>query len=192
MRPLTVRRRGTLSGEGVTIILSGKTATFSVLDEARLTLSAPTGGDMAGFALVEDVARHDAEQGSNGGGTKFPRFPNTGEDENENEDENEDNKQSSFRTSSFSWSSSSSSRKRPLRSRLTGSGTINAIGTIYLPHHEFQVSGSGAGEQASPLLQIVANRIVMKENGKLNINFDLTKTQVPAGIKPARFARLVN
>ena len=181
--PLTVRRRGTLSGEGVTIILSGKAATFSILDEARLTLSAPTGGDTAGFALVEDVARHDVEPASSG--SRGHTFVSTSVSTSSSSG-------GSTSSSSWSWSSSSSRITRPLRSRLTGSGTINAIGTIYLPHHEFQVSGSGAGEQASPLLQIVANRIVMKENGKLNIDFDLTKTQVPAGIKPARFARLVN
>lgn len=168
--PLTVRRRGTLTGEGVTIILSGKEARFSILDEGRLTLTAPKDGDTAGFALVEDVMRYTASpENSSSGGSK-PKF-------------------GSFLGGSVSSSSTSNS---PLMSRLTGSGTINAIGTVYLPHHDLKISGSGAGDQASPLLQIVANRLLMSEEGRLNIEFDPTQTEVPVGIKPARTARLVN
>ena len=164
--PLTVRRRGTLTGEGVTIILSGNQARFSVLDEGRLTLTAPTTGDTAGFALVEDIMRYDKAPDAKTSGTKPSLFSGLS------------------RTNNVTQTS--------LMSRLTGSGTINAIGTIYLPHHEFKISGSGAGDQASPLLQIVANRVIMKEEGKLNIEFDPTQTEVPVGIKPARTARLVH
>ena len=166
--PLTVRRRGTLTGEGVTIILSGSAAKFSILDEGRLTLTAPKDGDTAGFALVEDVMRYNVAPPKSGSGGSKPSF------------------------GSLLGGSSRSIPDMPLMSRLTGSGTINAIGTIYLPHHDFKISGSGAGEQASPLLQIVANRVLMKENGKLSIEFDPTQTEVPVGIKPARTARLVN
>ena len=141
--PLTVRRRATLTGKGVTIIMSGNDAAFGVLDEARLTLTAPTEGATAGFALAEDVSRY-------------------------------------------------SSAEDPARSRLTGSGRIDAIGTIYLPTQIFAITGSGAGDQTSPLLQIVADRIHMADQGELRINFDSSKTKVPVGIKPERTARLVN
>jgi len=139
--PLVVRRRGTLTGKGVTIVLSGENATFSVLDEGRLTLSGPEAGDTAGFALVED---------------KSPSFSDTP------------------------------------RSRLTGSGVIDAIGTIYLPRHDFAITGKGAGKQASPLLQIVAHRLMMSDEGELKIKFDTSKTKVPVGIKPERTARLID
>lgn len=151
--PLTVRRRGTLSGDGVTIIMSGEMARFAVLDEARLNLTAPIDGSLAGFALVEDKAPKYSSSAST-----HDNLPQLG--------------------------------GRP-RSRLTGAGEINAIGTIYLPRHDFAISGDGAGKQASPLLQIVANTIQMSENGAINIKFDPDKTKVPAGIKPERTARLI-
>ena len=141
--PLTVRRRATLSGEGVTIVMSGQDASFNIIDEARLTLSAPESGDTAGFALVEDKkAIMD--------GDDLPQ------------------------------------------SRLAGNGIVSAIGTIYLPRHDFEITGNGSGQQASPLLQVVANTVKLSENGQLKIDFDPTQTQVPVGIKPARTARLVN
>lgn len=153
--PLTVRRRATLSGEGVTIVMSGQNAYFGILDEARLNLTAPSGGDLAGFALVEDKARTYKSTG-----LSFPNLPQL------------------------------QSQDRPI-SKLTGSGSINAIGTIYLPRHDFAVSGDGAGQQTSPLLQIVANTIAMTDNGKISIDFDENKAKVPAGIKAERTARLI-
>ena len=140
--PLTVRRRATLTGEGVTIVMSGENASFNIINEARLTLTAPETGDTAGFALVED-------------------------------------KNAEFDSNSI------------VRSRLAGDGIVNAIGTIYLPRHSFEISGNGSGQQASPLLQIVAHAITLSENGELKIDFDPTQTQVPVGIKPARSARIV-
>ena len=141
--PLTVRRKATLTGEGVTIVLSGEDASFNIIDEARLTLSGPETGETAGFALVEDKK---AAIGSDA---------------------------------------------RP-QSRLAGDGVVDAIGTIYLPRHDFIISGDGSGQQASPLLQIVANTVTLSDNGQLKIDFDPSQTQVPVGIKPARTARLVH
>ena len=138
---MLVRRKATLTGEGVTIIFSGDNAALGVLDGARLTLSAPKEGTSAGFALVEDAS-----------------VPLTVSN----------------------------------RTRLTGDGMVDAIGTVYLPRQEFAITGSGAGHQASPLLQVVANTIVMEDDGQVDIDFDPTQTQVPVGIKPARTARLVN
>ncbi len=141
--PLIVRRRATLTGNGVTIIFHGDGASMNVLDEARLTLTAPTEGPTAGFALAED--------------RYIPVPPGNLQ-----------------------------------RSRLTGSGAVTAIGTIYLPRQQFSITGSGAADQASPLLQIVASTIDMSESGGLTIVFDTSETDVPAAIKPARTARLVN
>lgn len=141
--PLIVRRRATLTGDGVSIILHGEEATFAVVDEARLTLTAPTDGPTAGFALAED---------------RYIPMPGA---------------------------------THP-RSRLTGSGRVNAIGTIYLPRQAFAIAGNGAADQASPLLQIVANTIDMSDTGGLKIIFDTSQTDVPAAIQPARTARLVN
>ncbi len=153
--PLIVRRRATLTGEGVTIIMSGQNAFFGVLDEARLTLSAPISGSLAGFALTEDKSRTYSKAG-----LSLPNLPQLG------------------------------LLDRPL-SRLTGSGVIDAIGTIYLPGHDLKVTGNGAGKQISPLLQIVANTVSMSENGQISIVYDEEKTKVPAGLKPERYARLV-
>ncbi|MCA8903133.1 MAG: hypothetical protein KDA53_17990 [Hyphomonas sp.] len=139
--PLIVRRKATLTGEGVTIILHGEKATFSVADRARLTLSAPEEDATAGFALISDPAD----------------IPNN---------------------------------KTP-RSRLTGSGKVSMIGTVYLPEQNFSITGSGAADQASPLLQIVANAIDMGDSGGLKIEFDPSETDVPMRIKPARQARLI-
>lgn len=139
--PLIVRRRATLSGEGVTIILHGENATFSVLDDARLTLSAPTEGDTAGIALAEDRYKSLKSNDS-------------------------------------------------LRSRLTGSGKVDAIGTVYLPRQILSITGAGSADQTSPLLQIVANQVELAESGGLKIKIDTSKTDVPMRIKPERTARL--
>jgi hypothetical protein len=140
--PLVVRRRATLTGEGVTIILHGPKATMNVLDEARLNLTAPEEGVTAGFALAED------------------RYESTGSNER-------------------------------LRSRLTGKGRVSAIGTVYLPRQLLSITGEGAGEQASPLLQIVADAVELNDQGQLKIEFDTTQTDVPVKIKPQRTARLI-
>ena len=140
--PLIVRRKATLSGEGVTIIFHGRSATFSVTDQARLKVTAPVDGETRGFALAED--RQD-------------RIP----------------------------------RGLPPRSRLTGNGTISVIGTIYLPRHKLAITGDGAADQASPLLQIVADSVSMTNNGGLNIRFEPGKTDVPMRILPEREARLL-
>ncbi|HAY07064.1 MAG TPA: hypothetical protein DCY26_10465 [Hyphomonas sp.] len=140
--PLTVRRRATLTGEGVTIVLHGDDATISVLDQARLTLSAPTYGESAGFAIAE-------------------------------------NRKAKL------------TKVRPERSRLTGSGKVSMIGTIYLPRQQFSVTGKGAADQASPLLQLVAYTIDLNNKGALRIQFDPNRTEVPMTIMPAREARLI-
>lgn len=140
--PLVVRRRATLTGEGVTIVLHGDNASFSVLDQARLTLSAPTHGETAGFSIAE-------------------------------------NRKAPLKS------------VRPERSRLTGSGSVAMIGTIYLPRQKFSITGEGAADQASPLLQLVAYTVELRNKGGLKIKFDPERTEVPMTIMPAREARLI-
>lgn len=140
--PLIVRRRATLTGEGVTIVLHGDHATFSVLDQARLNLTAPTEGETAGFSIAEN---RDAKL----------------------------------------------TKVRPERSRLTGSGTVSLIGTVYFPRQLFSITGKGAADQASPLLQLVAYSIELSNKGALRIQFDPERTEVPMTIQPAREARLI-
>lgn len=140
--PLVVRRRATLSGDGVTIVLHGDDATFSVLDQARLELTAPLEGDTAGFAIAE-------------------------------------NRKAKL------------SGLKEERSRLTGSGAVSMIGTIYLPRQRFSITGDGAADQASPLLQLVAYSIDLNNKGGLKINFDPSRTEVPMTILPSREARLI-
>jgi len=141
--PLIVRRKATLTGEGVTIIFHGDDATFGVLDGARLTLTAPVEGSTAGFVLAENR-----------------RVPLT--------------------------------TSRPLRSRMTGKGVVEAIGTVYLPRQTLAITGEGAGKQSSPLLQIVADNVQMSNQGELKIIFDTSKTDVPVRILPERSARLLH
>jgi hypothetical protein len=141
--PLVVRRRATLSGDGVTIILHGDRATFSVLDQARATLTAPSDGETAGFTIAE-------------------------------------NRRAKL------------SGKNVERSRLTGSGSVELIGTIYLPRQKFSITGEGSADQASPLLQLVASNIEMTHQGALKIRFDPSRTDVPMTILPAREARLIH
>ncbi len=142
--PLTVRRKATLSGDGVAIIFHGAYATFNVLDMARVELSAPLEGDAAGFVLAENRNR------------------------------------------------SLNGISDPQRSRLTGSGTVQAVGTIYLPRQLLSITGDGAADQASPLLQIVAHEVEMRDQGGLHIDFNMAETDVPAKILPERTARLVH
>jgi Flp pilus assembly protein TadG len=153
--PLTVRRRATLSGDGVTIVMSGQDAYFGIMDEARLDIRAPSSGDLAGFALVEDKSRNYS--GASQVLKHLPQLTNS---------------------------------PRPI-SKLTGAGEVSAVGTVYLPRHDFTVTGDGAGQQTSPLLQIVANTVSLSDNGQISIDFDEHKAQVPAGIKAERSARLI-
>ena len=140
--PLIVRRKATLTGEGVTIVFHGDKATFSVLDQARATITAPTAGETAGFSIAEN--RHSALKS-----------------------------------------------KTAQRSRLTGSGAVSMIGTIYVPRQKFAITGKGAADQASPLLQLVADKIELENMGALKIKFDPSRTDVPMTIEPERAAVLI-
>lgn len=83
-------------------------------------------------------------------------------------------------------------KSRTLRSRMTGKGAVEAIGTVYLPRQTLAITGEGAGKQSSPLLQIVADNVQMADQGELKIVFDTSKTDVPVRILPARSARLLH
>ena len=76
-------------------------------------------------------------------------------------------------------------------SRLSGKGAAAIIGLIYLPGQDFFLSGAGTGDQASPLLQMIVNRVAMRGDSKLNIEFEPSATSVPVVLKPERAARLV-
>ena len=76
-------------------------------------------------------------------------------------------------------------------SRIAGDGTASLIGLIYLPTQDFFFSGNGTGDQSSPLLQIVVNRVALVDGSKLNIDFKPSQTTVPVIIEPERTARLV-
>ena len=138
---MEVTRKATVTAEGVTLIFTGPGAYLRVSDKARLGLSAPTDGPLAGIAVAE--SRNTAVNGT------------------------------------------------PVVSRLTGHGALSMIGLIYLPTQNFFISGSGAGDQSSPLLQIVANRISLRDTGVLSIDFNPGETDVPVAIQPARIARLI-
>ncbi|MEM1037494.1 MAG: Tad domain-containing protein [Pseudomonadota bacterium] len=139
--PLILRRRATMTAEGVTFVLHGDNAYIEVLDEARLEITAPTTGPTAGFAIAQN--------------------------------------KDSIKSKAYA------------KTRLAGSGSAMLIGTVYLPKQNFEVTGSGTGEQESPLLQIVANELRFDQNGQLKIDFDEAKTEVPVVIKPERTARLI-
>ncbi|MEM1088254.1 MAG: hypothetical protein AAGH90_11030, partial [Pseudomonadota bacterium] len=139
--PLILRRRATMTANGVTFVLHGDGAYIEVRDEARLEITAPVTGPTAGFAIAQ-------------------------------------NAQSIFGSDYAT-------------TRLAGSGSAMLIGTVYLPKQNFEVTGSGSGEQESPLLQIVANELRFDQNGQLKIDFDDQKTEVPVVIKPERTARLI-
>jgi hypothetical protein len=76
-------------------------------------------------------------------------------------------------------------------SLFTGQGKVSLVGLIYLPTQNFFFSGNGTGEQTSPLLQIVVNRLAMLNNSKLKIDFKPEKTSIPVLIEPRREARLI-
>lgn len=81
--------------------------------------------------------------------------------------------------------------KAAMNSRLTGMGELFIIGLVYLPTQDLFFSGTGTGEQSSPLLQIVARRLAMADDAILKIDFDPSSTDVPVAIAPKREARLV-
>jgi len=139
--PMTVRRKATLTADGVTIIFVDEGAFLRVSDEARFELTAPQTGSTAGIALAED--RKTAK------GTEH------------------------------------------MVSRFTGQGKVSLVGLIYLPTQNFFFSGNGTGEQTSPLLQIVVNRLAMLNNSKLKIDFRPEQTSIPVLIEPRREARLI-
>ena len=139
--PMTVRRKASLTADGVSIIFVDEGAFLRVSDEARFNLTAPETGPTAGIALAED--RKTAKGTEN------------------------------------------------MISRFTGQGKVSLVGLIYLPTQNFFFSGNGTGEQTSPLLQIVVNRLAMLNNSKLKIDFRPEQTSIPVLIEPRREARLI-
>ena len=77
------------------------------------------------------------------------------------------------------------------QSSLSGNGTLDIEGLIYLPTHDFHVLGSGGGEQSSPNLQIVSRTLSLSGAGSLDIDFNEDESAVPVVIQPERTARLV-
>ncbi|MEM8617969.1 MAG: hypothetical protein AAGF20_13675, partial [Pseudomonadota bacterium] len=78
-----------------------------------------------------------------------------------------------------------------MNTRLTGRGGLMIIGLVYLPTQDLFFSGTGTGEQSSPLLQIVARRLTMADDAKLKIHFDPSAVGIPAAIAPARETCLI-
>lgn len=70
-------------------------------------------------------------------------------------------------------------------------GELNVEGVIYVPSFNVEFSKLGGGTTASPYLQLVANRLSMKGQAGLQINFDMASTDLPLVIKPAKEARLL-
>lgn len=71
------------------------------------------------------------------------------------------------------------------------SGAFDLTGVIYLPQHDLSLRQQGGGSQKSHYIQMVVNRLVLRETSVLDIEFDPTKTDLPVLIKPERSARLV-
>ncbi|GGB65386.1 MULTISPECIES: Tad domain-containing protein [Henriciella] len=70
-------------------------------------------------------------------------------------------------------------------------GQLNVEGVIYMPSYDIEIKKMGGGTTKSPYLQIVANSLELSDQGNLAIEFDMTQTDLPMVIKPAREARLV-
>lgn len=71
------------------------------------------------------------------------------------------------------------------------SGAFDLTGVIYLPQHDLSLRQQGGGSQKSHYIQMVVNRLVLRETSVLDIEFDPSKTDLPVLIKPERSARLV-
>lgn len=71
------------------------------------------------------------------------------------------------------------------------SGKFDLTGVIYLPQHDLALRQQGGGSQKSHYIQMVVNRLVLRETSVLDIEFDPAKTDLPVLIKPERSARLV-
>ncbi|MEM8617115.1 MAG: hypothetical protein AAGF20_09290, partial [Pseudomonadota bacterium] len=72
------------------------------------------------------------------------------------------------------------------------SAKFDLEGVIYLPQHDLSLRQTGGGSQSSPYIQMVVNRLVLRETAKLDILFDPDKTELPVLIKPEQSARLIN
>ncbi|WP_370234990.1 MULTISPECIES: TadE/TadG family type IV pilus assembly protein [Henriciella] len=70
-------------------------------------------------------------------------------------------------------------------------GALNVEGVIYMPSYNVRVRKTGGGTTRSPYLQMVANTLEVSEQGALEIDFNMGKTDLPLVIRPAREARLV-
>lgn len=71
-------------------------------------------------------------------------------------------------------------------------GQLNVEGVIYMPGYDIEVVQGGYGRTKSPYLQIVANSLEVSNGGRLAIDFDMSKTDLPLVIEPRREARLVH
>ncbi|MEO1643336.1 MAG: hypothetical protein AAFR74_08370, partial [Pseudomonadota bacterium] len=71
------------------------------------------------------------------------------------------------------------------------SGKFDLKGVIYLPQHDLALRQQGGGSQRSNYIQMVVNRLVLRETSVLDILFDPSKTDLPVLIQPERSARLV-
>jgi Flp pilus assembly protein TadG len=70
-------------------------------------------------------------------------------------------------------------------------GELNVEGVIYMPSYDINVRKSGGGTTKSPYLQVVANSLEISGEGSLDIDFDMSATDLPLVIAPERQARLL-
>ncbi|MGB3627185.1 MAG: Tad domain-containing protein [Henriciella sp.] len=79
----------------------------------------------------------------------------------------------------------------PVNRRMRVRGQLNVEGVIYMPSYDIEFSKGGGGRTKSPYLQIVSNSVSVTGDGRLAIDFNMEKTDLPMVIKPAREARLL-
>ncbi|WP_084418050.1 TadE/TadG family type IV pilus assembly protein [Henriciella litoralis] len=70
-------------------------------------------------------------------------------------------------------------------------GQVNVEGVVYMPSYDVSVRKFGGGTTKSPYLQVVANSVEISGRGSLDIDFDMSATDLPMVIAPEKQARLL-
>lgn len=76
--------------------------------------------------------------------------------------------------------------------RMTIRGDLDVQGVVYMPTYDIEITKDGGGSTKSPYLQIVANSLELSGRGRLDVEFDMSKTDLPLVIQPEREARLIH
>jgi Flp pilus assembly protein TadG len=172
--PIVVGGNATLTGAGVSLVLTGKGSVLRFRDNALIQISAPSAGVAAGMLIWETK---NWKTGFNswkagGCGTKPSGFKSKGDDSTESDD-------SGPNGCSTVQAYIQKTLKKTNEHHINSNRAKELTGTIYLPKGLLLIDSTGPIADQSPFTIFVVNKLDLYDGPVLTLNSNYTGTTVP-------------